>query len=65
MSQYIVIDGTRYAWRDILKKRREQLQQSRQPQPTLFELKEDARPASQRSAAGRYAEPTLFDGDPR
>ena len=63
MSAYLIIDGKRYAWRDILQKRREQLQQSRQPQPTLFELKEGARPSAQRSAAGRYLEPTLFDGD--
>jgi hypothetical protein len=60
--RFVEIDGKRYAWRDILQKRREQLTRSRQPQPTLFELKEDARPQSQRSAAGRYEEPTLFDG---
>jgi hypothetical protein len=63
--RFIEIDGKRHAWKDILQKRREQIQQSRQPQPTLFELKEDARPRSARSAAGRYREPTLFDGDPR
>lgn len=63
--RFIEIDGKRYAWRDILQKRREQLQQSRQPQPILFELKEDARPPSARSAASRYLEPTLFDRDPR
>jgi hypothetical protein len=27
----------------------------------LFELKEDCRPAAKRTAAGRYAEPTLLD----
>ena len=63
MPLYIIIDGKRYAWRDIVALRREQAKRERLPQPTLFELKEDARPASQRSAAGRYAEPTLFDGD--
>ncbi len=26
----------------------------------LFDLREDRRPATQRTAAGRYAEPTLF-----
>jgi len=41
----------------------EQRQRGRVSQPTLFELKEDARPPAQRSAAGRYAEPTLFDED--
>jgi hypothetical protein len=63
--RFVEIDGKRYAWKDILQKRREQLRQSRQPQPTLFELKDDARPASERTAAGRYSEPTLFDRDPR
>ena len=62
MARYIVIDGKRYPWRDILALRREQ-RQSPQPQPTLFELREDMRPAPQRTAAGRYAEPSLFDGD--
>jgi hypothetical protein len=62
--RFVEIDGKRYAWKDILQKRREQLKQSRQTQPALFELKEDARPASERTAAGRYLEPTLFDRDP-
>lgn len=60
MSRYIVIDGKRYAWRDILALRREQ----RRPvlsQPTLFELKEDARPAPEKTAAGRYRELSLFE----
>jgi hypothetical protein len=62
--RFIEIDGKRHAWKDILQKRREQIK-SRPPQPTLFELKEDVRPPSARKAAGRYREPTLFDGDPR
>jgi len=33
--------------------------------PALFELKEDARPPSERTAAGRYMEATLFDRNPR
>jgi len=64
VPRFILIDGKRYAWRDILALRREQRQPAL-PQPTLFELKEDARPPSARTAAGRYLEPTLFDGDPR
>ena len=63
--RFIEIDGKRYLWRDILLRRREQVRRERQPQATLFELKEDARPVSQRSAARRFAEPTLFDGEPR
>jgi hypothetical protein len=57
----IVIDGKRYDWKEIRRLRHEQLQAARKPQLTLFELKEDTRPASQRSIAGRYIEPTLFD----
>jgi hypothetical protein len=64
VNRYIVIDGKRYPWRNILALRRQQRRPTL-PQPTLFELQEDARPASQRSAAGRYAEPTLFDGGGR
>jgi hypothetical protein len=63
--RFIEIDGKRYAWRDILEKRREQLKRSRSPQPVLFELRVDARPPAERTAAGRYSEPTLFDGDRR
>jgi hypothetical protein len=59
--RFLEIDGKRYVWKDILQRRREQLKQSRQPQPTLFDLKEDARPPTERTAAGRYLEPTLFD----
>ena len=61
-SRFIDIDGRRYLWREILELRRQQ-RRERPAQPTLFELKDDARPASQRSAEGRYAEPTLFDGN--
>lgn len=57
----ILIGDKRYAWRDILKLRREQQKAERQPQPTLFELKEDIRPSSLRSAEGRYTEPLLFE----
>ena len=59
--RFVDIDGKRYAWRDILARYREQAKREREPQPTLFELREDARPASQKTVAGRYAEPTLFE----
>jgi len=59
----IVIDGKRHLWRDILKLRREQRKAARQHQLTLFELKDDSRPATQRSADGRFTEPTLFRVD--
>ncbi len=57
---FIVIDGKRYLWRDILKLRREQKKATRQRQLILFDLREDSRPASQRTVEGRYSEPTLF-----
>jgi len=57
--RYIEIDGKRYAWRDLLKLRREQRKAARQAQPALFELKDDKRPASQ--AQSRFREPTLFE----
>ena len=60
--RFIEIDGKRYAWRDVLALYREQAKRERQPQPTLFDLRDDARPPSARTAAGRYLEPTLFDG---
>jgi hypothetical protein len=62
-AQIIVIGGKRCLWRDILKVRREQRKEARKAQLLLFELKTDARPPSQQSAAGRYQEPTLFKVD--
>jgi hypothetical protein len=58
---YIEIGGRLIAWRELLQRRREQREAAaRIAQPTLFELKEDCRPASERSAAGSYREPSLF-----
>jgi len=59
----IEIDGRRYQWRDIVERRRQQIaahDAAQARQLTLFDLKDDRRPATQRTAAGRYAEPTLF-----
>jgi hypothetical protein len=59
--KYIEIDGKRHLWRDILQLRREQRKMQRQAQqPALFELRTDFRPATARTAAGRYLEPSLF-----
>jgi hypothetical protein len=59
--RFIEIDGKRYLWRDLLQLRREQKKAHTQAlQPVLFELKEDTRPVTQRTAAGRYLEPSLF-----
>lgn len=60
----IIIDGKVYEWKHILRLRRQQMQDGqRSSQLTLFELKEDHRPASQCTADGRYSEPTLFKVD--
>jgi len=59
----IIIEGRAYSWRAILEARRAQLEAWRkaQPQqPALFTLREDCRPKAQRTAAGRYKEPTLL-----
>lgn len=57
----ITIEGRRYLWRDILALRKAQMEEARKgQQPALFELKEDHRPAEQRTAAGRYEAPSLF-----
>jgi hypothetical protein len=59
--RFIEIDGKRHLWRDILKMRQEQRRAAaKAQQPALFELRDDRRPATERSAAGRYCEPLLF-----
>jgi len=68
--KFIEIEGKRLLWRDVLRLRREQVQAAAQAQqPALFKLKKDCRPASGRTAAGRFLEPSLFspldkDGSP-
>jgi hypothetical protein len=60
----ILIDGRAYCWRDIIELRRQQIaawKAARPEQPALFALKEDCRPATQRTVAGRYSEPSLLD----
>lgn len=57
----IVLDGKAYLWRDLIRMRREQLQAiAKARQLTLFELKDDSRPETHRTAARRYREPSLF-----
>ena len=59
--KFIEIDGKRYLWRDVVKLRQEQrLAAAKAEQPPLFELRNDFRPATQRTTAGRYNEPSLF-----
>jgi hypothetical protein len=62
--RYVLIDNKRYEWKEILRLRREQSEAERRAQqPTLFELRDDCRPASQQTPRGRYEEPTLFTMD--
>ena len=59
--RFIVIDGKRHLWRDVLRIRRQQVREFVSArQPALFELKDDCRPPAERTAAGRYLEPSLF-----
>jgi hypothetical protein len=61
--KFIDIDGKRYLWRDIAKLRQEQLRAAAEAapvQPPLFQLHEDFRPITERNAAARYLEPSLF-----
>jgi hypothetical protein len=59
--KFLEVNCQRFLWRDLVKLRREQVRAAAQArQPALFELKDDSRPASQRSAAGRFSEPLLF-----
>ena len=59
----IMIGGHAYIWRALCEQRRAELAAWRaaQPaQPVLFEVKEDQRPAAERTAASRYLEPTFL-----
>jgi hypothetical protein len=58
---FIEIDGKRLVWRELVEMRREQLRAAAKAvQPVLFELRDDNRPACERTAAKRYLEPSLF-----
>lgn len=60
----ILIAGRAYRWRYILEMRRQQIEAwkgVRPDQPALFPLIEDSRPKFERTVAGRYKEPTLFN----
>jgi len=59
--KFIEIDGKRFVRRELVQRRREQLAAAKIEQAVLFEMKEDSRPAPERTAAGRYTEPSLFD----
>ncbi len=59
----IIVGGHAYRWQELCELRRQQLaawKATEARQLALFELKDDCRPASERTASGRYQEPTLF-----
>jgi len=59
----IIVDGHAFSWQRISELRRQQLEAWKAEQArqlALFELKDDCRPHAERTAAGRYLEPTLF-----
>jgi hypothetical protein len=59
LPRFIEIEGRRYLWRDLVALRRAQATPATE-QPALFALREDCRPAGERTAADRYGEPSLF-----
>jgi hypothetical protein len=59
----IRVDGHAFSWQRLCDLRRQQLEAwkaAQARQPALFDLKDDCRPPSERTAAGRYREPTLL-----
>jgi len=59
----IIIEGRAYPWRAVLELRQAQIKAwnaARLTQPALLELKTDCKPATERTAAGRYREPILL-----
>lgn len=59
----IIVDGHGYNWQQLCELRRQQLEAWKATQPrqlALFDLKDDCRPEAERTAAGRYREPTFF-----
>jgi hypothetical protein len=61
----LIVNGHAFSWQRLCDLRRQQLEtwkKSEGRQPALFELQTDYRPRAERSAAGRYREPSLLDG---
>jgi len=60
----LTVDGRAFSWQRLCELRREQLEvwkKSEARQLALFELRTDYRPRAERTAAGRYREPSLLD----
>ena len=59
----LYVDGHAFSWRRLCELRRQQMEtwaEAEARQPALFELKTDCRPRSERTAAGRYRQPSLL-----
>jgi hypothetical protein len=59
----LAVDGRAFSWQRLCELRRQQLearQAAEARQLVLFDLKDDCRPATERTAAGRYQQPSLF-----
>ena len=64
VSDVLIVDGHAFSWKRLCELRRDQLEAARKAhtaQLALFEALEDCRPATERSAAGRYLEPGLLE----
>ena len=60
----LIVDGHALSWQRLCDLRRQQIEAWKKTagkQPALFELRNDHRPPAERTAAGRYREPSLFD----
>jgi hypothetical protein len=60
----IIIEGRAHSWRSLLEIRRRQLEEWKKAQgsqPALFDLRDDCRPDTERTAALRFLEPGLFN----
>ena len=67
-SDHIILGGHAFSWRQICEARREQIEARRRAQAeqlALFELKEDYRPVAERTAGGRYEQPSLLTWKPQ
>ena len=61
----LIVDDHGFSWQHLCDLRRIQLERWKKSEgwrPALFELHADYRPRADRTAAGRYQEPSFLDG---
>jgi hypothetical protein len=64
----LIVDGPAYSWqrlRELRRHQREAWRLSQLQQLMLFAVKDDSRPATEQTAAGRYQKSSLFTASPR